>query len=117
MKGKKNVQRKQIPCKKVSTPDGVFDSKKEYSRWCELKLMEKAGEIEDLRRQVSFTLLGSQKGELRTERPVKYNADFVYYVGDKLIVEDTKSEATRTKDYVIKRKLMKYFHNIEIREV
>lgn len=103
--------------KKVKTEDGTFDSKFEYSRWVELKAMEKAGLIEDLRRQVSYTLIGTQKGELRTERPVKYNADFVYYENGKLVVEDTKSKATKTPEYIIKRKLMKFIHGIEVKEV
>ena len=101
--------------KKVKTEDGTFDSKREYARWCELKLLERAGEIEDLRRQVSYTLVGSQKGTTRNERPINYRADFVYYKDGELVVEDSKG--MRTPEYVIKRKLMKYFHDIEIQEV
>ena len=43
------------------TIDGVtFDSKKEYNRYCELKLLERAGEIAELKRQVKFTLIPAQ---------------------------------------------------------
>lgn len=41
----------------------VFDSKKECHRYQELKLMEKAGEITDLQRQVRYTLIPSQKDD------------------------------------------------------
>lgn len=100
---------------KIKTVDGTFDSAKEFSRWVELKCMERAGKITLLKRQVPFTLLHSQKGSTRTERPVKYIADFVYEQDGKLVVEDVKG--VRTKEYVIKRKLMLKVHGIEIREV
>lgn len=97
------------------TADGTFDSAKEFQRWTQLRLEEKAGRISLLRRQVPFTLLHSQKGPTRTERPVKYIADFVYEQDGKLVVEDVKG--LRTREYVLKRKLMLYIHGIEIREV
>lgn len=102
--------------KKIKTEDGVFDSKREYIRWRELKLMEKAREITDLRRQVSFTLIPAQKYDGGTERAVKYVADFVYY--DKkasLHVEDVKG--VKTRDYIIKRKLMLKCFGIHVEEV
>lgn len=100
------------------TVDGVtFDSKKEYRRYSELSLLEKAGIIHSLKRQVRFELLPSQRGKdgKVAERAVTYIADFVYFEGDKLIVEDTKG--FRTKDYIIKRKLMLYMHGVRIKEV
>ncbi len=98
------------------TVDGItFDSKKEAQRWSELKLMESAGIITDLQRQVTFVLLPSQKDGGRTERPVKYVADFTYQENGKTVVEDTKG--MKTKDYIIKRKLMRYIHGITIKEV
>ena len=110
------------------TVDGVtYDSKKEYRRFCELSMLEKAGEITDLRRQVEFELIpaqrepdtigsrgGIKKGKL-IERKCSYIADFVYQENGKTVVEDTKG--MRTKDYIIKRKLMLYVHGIRIREV
>ena len=95
----------------------VFDSKKESRRYAELKLLERTGEIKNLRTQVPFQLLKSQhEGGKCIERGVKYIADFVYEHGDRTVVEDTKSPATRTKDYIIKRKLMLERHGIRIKE-
>ena len=67
--------------KKIFADGQSFDSRKEYRRWCELKLIERAGEIGNLQRQVRFHLLPAQYDE-RTgkciERAVDYIADFVY---------------------------------------
>lgn len=100
--------------------DGItFDSKKEANRWCELKLMEKAGIIGNLERQVPFRLIPTQKDSKGKvlEREVVYYADFIYTQDGGWVVEDVKSSATRTKEYIIKRKLMLQVHGIRIREV
>lgn len=102
---------------KKTEVDGVtFDSKKEAKRYQELRILEKAGEITDLRRQVKFELIPSQRinGKV-AERAVEYKADFVYTQDGQTIVEDTKG--FRTKDYIIKRKLMLWVHGIRIREI
>lgn len=93
--------------------DGMpFDSKREAARWRELRLLERAGEISDLRRQVRYELVPKLPGE----RPVDYIADFVYRDKDgNEVVEDVKG--VRTPVYVIKRKLMLWRHGIRIREV
>ena len=97
--------------KKVKSPDGqVFDSHKEYHRWCELRLLERAGKISDLKRQVAYELIPKQKGE----RACSYVADFVYLADGKLVVEDCKG--CRTEGYKIKRKLMLWVHGISIKE-
>ena len=108
--------------KKIKDAEGrLFDSKKEFLRWQELKVLELNGDITELQRQVPFTLIPKQRRTtpLRsgktTEMMCKYNADFVYKKNGELIVEDTKG--VLTPEYVIKRKLMKYIHNIEIQEV
>ena len=114
---------------KIAIGDKTFDSMKEYHRYLDLLLLEKAGEIEDLRRQVKFVLVpaqrepdtigkrgGVKKGKL-LEREVAYFADFVYQdlkTGE-LVVEDTKG--IRTTEYIIKRKLMLYVHHIKIHEI
>ena len=113
--------------RKVRRDGLTFDSKKEHKRHNELLLLEQAGEIRNLRRQVKFVLIptqrepsqigtrgGVKKGKL-LERECAYIADFVYTENGKIVVEDTKG--LRTKDYIIKRKLMLYVHNIRIREV
>jgi hypothetical protein len=99
------------------TIDGItYDSRKEARRHSELLLLEKAGAIRNLRHQVKFGLLPSQCiGGKVVERPVSYIADFVYEENGQRIVEDTKG--VKTKDYIIKRKMMLYFHGIRIREV
>lgn len=97
----------------------IFDSRKEAARWCELKLMERAGLITDLFRQFPFTILPAQRNEKGKviERPVKYVADFVYTDKNtgKTVVEDAKG--VRTKEYILKRKMMLYLHGIRIKEV
>jgi hypothetical protein len=98
--------------------DGItFDSVKEARRWKELRLLQQSGEIEGLERQVPFILIPKQKDEKGKviERECKYVADFVYQENGKQIVEDTKG--VKTKDYIIKRKLMLEKHGIRIREV
>ena len=104
--------------KKIETDDGVFDSRKEYARWCELKLLQRAGEISELKRQVPYVLIPVQKdwktGKI-IERECRYIADFVYTEGGNTVVEDAKG--MRTKEYIIKRKLMLEKFKIRIREV
>lgn len=124
--------------KKV-TVDGIkFDSKKEADRYTELKLLEKAGKIHGLELQKVFELIPAQYEEKFTgerykkgvnkgapklkkvclEKAVTYKADFCYFVNNghnTFVVEDTKG--MRTKDYIIKRKLMLYVHQIKIKEV
>lgn len=97
------------------TVDGIkFDSKKEANRYCDLKLLERAGVISDLKLQVFFELIPSNK----TERGVAYVADFTYYENGIYVVEDTKSEATKKiASYIIKRKLMLEKHGITINEI
>lgn len=100
--------------------DGMrFDSVKEYSRYVELTLMQRAGVISDLRRQVKYELIPAQKVEfpdgIASERATNYIADFVYQQGGQTVVEDTKGY--KTKDYIMKRKLMLWIHGIRIREV
>ena len=104
--------------RKVVTEDGTFDSVKELRRWQELKLLQKAGEIYELQRQVPFVLIPMQKDEHGKviERDVKYIADFTYRDRDyRLGGEDTKG--MKTREYIIKRKLMLYRHGIRIVEV
>lgn len=108
----------------------VFDSQKEYKRYCELDLLQKAGMICGLKRQVKFVLIPAQRepdtvgkrGGKRIgkviERECAYYADFTYYTKEgEYVVEDVKSEATKTEQYKIKRKLMLYIHGIRIIEV
>lgn len=97
--------------------DGIrFDSTKEGQRYIYLKAQEKAGKIKNLRLQVPYELIPPQRRNGKSvERAVKYYADFVYTENGVEVVEDTKG--AKTPDYIIKRKLMLYIHDIKINEV
>ena len=122
--------------------DGIkFQSKKEGNRYCELKLLQRAGEISDLELQKKYELVpaqyetvetgeyykvGEKKGQPKTkqvcvEQALCYVADFVYKENGQTVVEDVKGfrdPGSSTYAYfVIKRKLMLYFHGIKIKEV
>ena len=114
---------------KIDIDGEKFDSMKEYWRYLELKHMQTEGQITELQRQVKFVLLpaqreadtigkrgGVKKGNV-IEREVAYYADFVYKLADTgaLIVEDTKG--MKTTEYIIKRKMMLFFHGIRIKEL
>lgn len=95
-----------------------YDSAKEAERARVLHLLEKAGKIRDLREQVRIELIPAQyKDGKCVERKVEYIADFVYIdcTTQEEIVEDVKG--VRTKEYVLKRKMMLWFHGIRIKEV
>lgn len=84
----------------------IHDSKREAIRCNELHLMQRAGEISELKTQVKFTLLPArQYSDQPYERAVTYIADFVYIEGGTTVIEDTKG--MKTKDYIIKRKMLK----------
>ena len=93
----------------------TFDSKAEAERYDELRLMLRAGEINDLQLQVPFELIPAQKARGRTERACRYVADFVYTRNGEVVVEDVKGH--RTPEYIIKRTLMLWRHGIEIKEI
>lgn len=100
------------------TVDGMtFDSHKEARRYWELNIMQRAGEISDLRTQVTYTLVPPQKKPSGgKERAVTYTADFVYRDKNGAeVVEDVKG--VRTQQYIIRRKLMLYVYGIEVKEV
>ena len=94
----------------------VYDSQKEANRWCELSLLQRAGKITNLLRQVKYELIPAQRIDGKVvERACTYVADFVYEENGNTVVEDTKG--FKTKDYIIKRKLMLYLKGIRIREI
>ena len=95
------------------TVDGItFDSVKEASRWQELKMMERAGEIVGLNRQQRIELI--PKTKLYQAR--YYVADFVYFDkrANKTVYEDCKGY--RTDIYKLKKALLYWRHGIEILE-
>jgi len=105
----------------ITVEGQTYRSKRELKRHRELQMLARIGEIAELKREVRFDLLPRQQREDGTcEQGVYYVADFTYLDvkrGSALVVEDVKSEPTRTRDYIIKRKLMLREHGITIREV
>ena len=119
--------------RKIIIDGKKFDSKKEYFRYLQLLDLEKEGKIKDLKRQViyeliptqreedTFTLAGKRvKGKI-IERACKYAADFVYFdvASDKIVVEDVKGykKAGAYNLFTIKRKLMLEKYGIRVKEV
>lgn len=122
--------------KKTSVNGISFDSQKEARRYQELVMLERSGLIKNLERQVKYILIPAQyetverygkkgqklkDGQKLLEREVAYVADFVYEENGETIVEDIKgyrdpSSAGFAK-FIIKRKMMLYFHNIKIKEI
>ena len=88
-----------------------FDSKAEAKRWGELRLLERANQIRDLERQVTYRL------EVNSELVSRYVADFRYFdrARSEWVVEDVKG--VRTPEFKLKAKLMKAIHRIEVIEV
>lgn len=105
--GKENSYRKYRA--KRTVVDGVtFASKKEARRYSELKLLLAAGQITNLELQVPFSL------DVNDVHICNYLADFQYLENGKKITEDVKG--MRTREYVLKCRLMKAIHGIDIRE-
>lgn len=98
---------------------GTHASKKEHGRAGELWIKLRAGLISNLREQVRYELIPPQSDSEgnRLEKPCAYVADFVYTdnATGQTVVEDTKG--VRTKEYIIKRKLMLWVHGIRIKEI
>lgn len=107
-----------------------FDSRKEARRYQELLLLQRAKAISNLRMQVKYVLIPAQyetyerygkngqklkDGKRLLEKECSYIADFVYEENGNEVVEDTKG--IKTKDYIIKRKLMLFIHGIRVKEV
>lgn len=107
--------RNKYGAKKIEVNGEKFDSKLEYSRWCELVMLKKAGVISELKRQVPFILAPSVKfyDEKRSLPPMKYISDFTYMENGVLVVEDAKG--VQTPDFRMKRRLMITVHGIQIR--
>lgn len=121
------MARNKYHAKKVAVDGYTFDSHHEAERWKELRMLERAGAIQKLRRQVVYVLIPAQREEgtfgprggykrgRLLERDCTYKADFVYEENGQTVVEDAKG--MRTAEYIIKRKLMLYVFGIKIKEV
>lgn len=118
---------------KVEIDEIKYDSKKESQRNAYLELMQKQGLISDLKRQVVFELIPTIHEDkvvhLKTkdkivkrvaQKAVTYKADFTYIKDGQLVVEDVKASASYAaldKTFILKEKMMRYFHGIVIKRV
>ena len=122
---------------KIKNDYGTYDSQLEYARFIFLSNRGKEGEITHLRRQVEYLLIPAQYGteikhlktkdkEVRVllERSCSYIADFVYERNGETIVEDCKGDdkpyrgktlSTQTAEFKIKKKLMLWVHQIQVK--
>lgn len=124
-------QKSKYGSRKVTVDGVTYDSVKEYRRFKELSLLERSGTIQNLQRQVKYVLIPAQReycNEIYTkgrkkgcfkpgkllEKECSYIADFAYIQNGEIVAEDTKG--FRTKDYIVKRKLMLWIHGIRIKE-
>lgn len=107
--------------KRVQVGKEVFDSKKEARRWQELCILERAGKIHGLKRQVGYLLIQAQYDEAgkKLEHAASYRADFVYWQDGELVVEDVKGyrKGPAYQLFTLKRKLMLSVYGIRVREI
>ena len=102
--------------KKTEVDGIIFDSKREAARWLELKMLERAGKITDLERQVRFEVCPKKYANKRARY---YIADFVYKEDGKPVIEDVKSYMTRKLAvYSLKKALVQVnYPEYEFREI
>lgn len=115
--------------RKVIYKGMVFDSEKERDRFIELSLLERAGKIQNLKRQVDYLIIPAQfdmvtdengkRKRVCIEKSCSYVADFTYNIGEEFVVEDVKGykRGAAYDLFVIKRKLMLKNFGIRIKEV
>ena len=103
------INRSKYRNQKINADGKEFDSQLEYARYRQLKLLERAGEIKNLRLQVKFLLQPKYKKNGKTIKEILYIADFTYYDvrKGKMIIEDTKGY--RTEIYKLKKKILMFF--------
>lgn len=111
------VRKSKYHAEKTEVDGIMFDSRKEADFYARLKLLEKAGEISDLKLQPRFELQEPFICDGKKERKIEYVADFSFIQGGKRVVIDVKG--VRTQVYKLKRKLFlyKYGDQVEFREV
>lgn len=121
--------------RKVTVNGVEFSSQKEANRYCELRLLERAGKIKNLKIQVPFIIIPTQyenyirytpkrktpkKAKRVVEKMAKYIADFTYDTDDgEYVVEDAKGykDSVAYELFVLKRKLMYLVHGIRVKEI
>jgi len=111
-----DVKKNKYHNRKVFYQGHWFDSEKEKAWYIKFRLMEKAGEIHDLKTQYEFVLIETFVVGEKRYRKMSYIADFIYKdKEDKLHVVDAKG--FRTEVYKLKKKLMAWKYGIEVEEV
>ena len=125
------IKRSKYGNRKVTIEGINFDSEREAKRYLILKDYQNKGDISDLKLQVVYELIPAIK-ELKTvvlktktiqkevtiQQAITYRCDFTYIKDEKLIVEDVKiSPKMLPPEYKLKKKLLRYVHGIDIREV
>lgn len=108
----KPKKRNKFNATKVKCDGITFDSRREYQRYGELKLLQMGGEISDLEVHVKYDFpLRTEKGKF-----FSYEADFRYLdnATGEIVVEDSKGMVTQI--YKLKKSLMMFFYDIEIKE-
>ena len=90
----------------------VFASKKEMKRYAELRLLQRAGEVQDLELQPEFRV------SINGEHYCTYTADFAYTEKGERIVEELKSTGT-AKDaaFRLRKKAAELFYGIKVRMI
>lgn len=99
---------------KTFVDDIKFDSKREAARYNDLKILEQAKVISDLKLQVPFELAPSVHVAGRKKPALRYVSDFTYVENGKLVINDVKGKLTDV--YILKRHLMMSVHGLEILE-
>lgn len=105
--------------RKVEIDGETFDSQAECRRWCELKLLERAGQISRLERQVKLALhFNGTPVKIRSKgfpngRACKYTADFAYFENNVRVFEDYKGKDTEASR--LRRAVVEAIYNVEIR--
>lgn len=103
------VKTNKYRAKKVVTSEGTFDSQLEYRRWCDLKLLEKSGQIKNLERQIEYLL------EVNGVKIGKYTLDHRYEENGEVVCEDVKG-GVYSRDWPLRKKLMRAIFGIDVRE-
>ena len=106
----KSPKRNKYRAIKTEVEGIIFDSKKESRRWLDLRLLEKAGKISNLQRQVKFSF------DIEGFHICNMILDFTYEENGEVVTEDVKSVATKTRAYVIKKNLLKALYRLDVRE-
>jgi hypothetical protein len=103
--------------KRVQADGYTFDSKVEYQRYQELRLLERAGTICDLQVHPVYELLPTFTDRTgKRHAPVRYEADFSYCecVSGRGVVEDVKG--VRTEVFRIKMKMfLRWYGHLDFR--